>query len=106
MMMRRIDGRVPPGAEVVGYFEWAVNGFDVTSSANCTEEIEGFFRGKAANLGFDGVVGVQQIDARKVTSVTLTHEDGSVTKHPISSHGAGSGGAFAYCIGYPFIYKP
>lgn len=105
VMLRRIDARVPAGAEIVGYFEWALNAFDLSSNQNCTEEIEGFFRGKAANLGFDGVVGVHQLVAKQMVSVSLTHEDGSITKQPISSHGAGSGGASGYCVGFPFVYK-
>jgi hypothetical protein len=105
LVFLRIDGHVPPGAEVVGYLEWAVNGFDLEGSHNCSEEIEGFLRGKAANLGFDGVVGVQQLIKQHTTSVTLTHADGSVTKHPINTHGAGSESRSGICVGFPFVFK-
>ncbi len=47
----------------VGQFAFPVNGFDKMSlgsdGAICTVEIDGFFRNKAANLGFDGVIGMR-----------------------------------------------
>jgi hypothetical protein len=47
----------------VGHFGFPVNTFDSMSigqnGAICTHEIDGFFRNKAANLGFDGVMGMR-----------------------------------------------
>jgi hypothetical protein len=52
---------IPAGARAVGTFTWSVTLMDAVVSGDfgkCPDEIEGFFRGKAANLGYDGVAGV------------------------------------------------
>lgn len=53
---------MPAGAKPVGVFSWKMNNFidryiKSGPHGRCSEEIETFFRGKAAGLGFDGVAG-------------------------------------------------
>ncbi|MBX3193368.1 MAG: hypothetical protein KF819_40675 [Labilithrix sp.] len=119
---------IPPGARAVGTFTWSVTLLDAVVSGDfskCPDEIEGFFRGKAANLGYDGVAGVAYAssgggggggEARMV----ILDTNGGLYRSPDSASSSGTntltGGApvfaamnvppYGTCVGVPYVIEP
>lgn len=117
----RIHEPLPAGARPVGTFTWSVTLLDgILSGFECPEEVEGFFRAKAANLGYDGVAGVQIVTSasgEKPNMMILDANNGVYMSQGVFGKEQNSlaGGApvamfasvppFGSCVGVPYVIE-
>lgn len=121
----RAKDAIPRGARAVGTFTWSVSLLDATVSGDfskCPDEIEGFFRGKAANLGYDGVAGVAYATKSNdgEAKMVVLDTNGGLYRSADSTSTSGvntlTGGVPAFaamtvppygtCVGVPYVIDP
>ncbi len=124
MKILHAGDKLPEGARPMGTFSWKINNvFDrFAGGERCSEEIELYFRGKAAGLGFDGVAGVQLSSSAssgppqtmvlsQSGNVYLTGTPNAPTTPSGSANGAPAtilvtGVDFGACVGVPYVLDP